>query len=931
MRTYLNERLRADVSQWTNFGVHAGVLKAPRKTFGSRPQRNPGSNVANVNHCVTSYVQDESIVDIVADLVDIGVDAVNRKLQDGGRLAEPAAVCVLLEDVFEALPISQLEAMWSVVEARRNALYPFVHVVDSSQSKLSLLRLTSGLLRRLSRALDTVMCGKILLFLAFILPLSERSGVNVTGTFNADNASTYEGMQEDQVLLAAAAAWKPSAAPKSTPAAGVKPSAAASAQPAPSTPTSSLPAVYHVSTIASAVSAAYKAAESGSAAESSVFYRTFWRMQQYLYKPSLAVSSEESWNLFLGTMRTVLRAFEREDEEAGIATLISAVAAAPSVSSAAPSSVGARPGAQSSGVGGGSHVVPHDNEEGEEGEAGTAAAAAARPAAAVSSAKGGAAASSSKAASAASASATPIPSLSPATVSRLDREVDGGGGSNAGFNAAGAGAAGRNSSGGAVAAGGGASGAGSGGGAAHHPQQGSQADDDLFGTKFLTRPSLLSLELKDPSLRRHVILQFLIAMQYFLLPRKVDKDKANAIPKDTPPASVHAEKSLAQLRDLCYILLRRIGSDGSTFVKAFSGILAREVYWNSWKIAGASPFELPLGAAAAAVAEAAAAKAAAEAAAAASSSEAAAASSESADSIGSPSISMGGLAGLKRARASAGAGGGMGLKGGKKFKGSGASKQRPANWASAGIDRSLLALCADPARAVRPQLTAYVVPLRMALDYRNGIEPEYSPAADHVYVWRGLRLFASEHLASFFDIATGTTFANSVVKTLGITLPEKPKEPEPEPEAAAESAASEGGGDDVKVETPEASPADGGDSDMKPEREGAGADAPSSSSDADAAGEALTAGGSGGVVPDVVPAQPLDAQAASDSTPDDEAAAAAAAPGDGDDDVSMAAPEAVSDGNGAASAASEADVEVASALADESGPRAAADADAAVQ
>jgi hypothetical protein len=98
-------------------------------------------------------------------------------------------------------------------------------LAGTQKSKLALLRIANGLLRRLSKALNTgaplasvppappppqqqqqqrawrrrprgggaELCGRILIFLAYVFPLSERSGVNVRGEFNTENVTDYEG------------------------------------------------------------------------------------------------------------------------------------------------------------------------------------------------------------------------------------------------------------------------------------------------------------------------------------------------------------------------------------------------------------------------------------------------------------------------------------------------------------------------------------------------------------------------------------------------------------------------------------------------------------------------------------------------------------------------------------------------------------------
>lgn len=115
----------------------------------------------------------------------------------------------------------------------RAALAPqpiFIPVDKNTSSKLLLLRLSNSLLRRLSPVHDTgakrrvlaanccfpllrspmpaltprmpELCGRILMLLASVFPLSERSGVNPTGTFNADNTTTAEDEATAVAVLA---------------------------------------------------------------------------------------------------------------------------------------------------------------------------------------------------------------------------------------------------------------------------------------------------------------------------------------------------------------------------------------------------------------------------------------------------------------------------------------------------------------------------------------------------------------------------------------------------------------------------------------------------------------------------------------------------------------------------------------------------------
>lgn len=55
-----------------------------------------------------------------------------------------------------------------------------------------LLRLCNELLRRLSKAEDTIFCGRILIFLSKSFILGERSGVNLRGEFNVENITLFD-------------------------------------------------------------------------------------------------------------------------------------------------------------------------------------------------------------------------------------------------------------------------------------------------------------------------------------------------------------------------------------------------------------------------------------------------------------------------------------------------------------------------------------------------------------------------------------------------------------------------------------------------------------------------------------------------------------------------------------------------------------------
>jgi len=60
------------------------------------------------------------------------------------------------------------------------------------QKSLIILRSCNELLRRLSRAEDTVFCGRVFIFLFQSFPLGDKSSVNLRGEFHTENVTTYD-------------------------------------------------------------------------------------------------------------------------------------------------------------------------------------------------------------------------------------------------------------------------------------------------------------------------------------------------------------------------------------------------------------------------------------------------------------------------------------------------------------------------------------------------------------------------------------------------------------------------------------------------------------------------------------------------------------------------------------------------------------------
>ena len=225
----------------------ASTLELCLRTFLERrlsDAKQPGATVESVGI--------ESLLDLAIALSGAGVADYN------------ACFC-LLEDMFDTLVISEAEQLWKLVEERAPALTPFLSDTPekSTRSKLTLIRTCNELLRRLSKSKNTNFCGRILMLLSYMLPLSDRSGVNIKGVSavsELDVDETDDAMPEagqEGGARALTCLRTPLGAP------------------------SALPRTVH-----HADPAGEGAAEAGGASVDFAFYKTFWQLQQAFSKPS---------------------------------------------------------------------------------------------------------------------------------------------------------------------------------------------------------------------------------------------------------------------------------------------------------------------------------------------------------------------------------------------------------------------------------------------------------------------------------------------------------------------------------------------------------------------------------------------------------------------------------------------------------------------
>ena len=177
-------------------------------------------------------------------------------------LFDPNTPFALLEDLFDAQVVSSAERLFALVEQRGDALMPLLADPKSGmRAKLTFLRMCTDLARRLSKSKNTNFCGRILMYMAYVLPLSERSGVNLKGVF----ATTDLALDDE-----------------ADPADAIDPPAGAAA-------------------------AAPKAGGSGAVDFS--FYAAFWGLQKAFFQPAAVCADAARWKQAAADLQSVLDVF----------------------------------------------------------------------------------------------------------------------------------------------------------------------------------------------------------------------------------------------------------------------------------------------------------------------------------------------------------------------------------------------------------------------------------------------------------------------------------------------------------------------------------------------------------------------------------------------------------------------------------------------
>ncbi len=96
----------------------------------------------------------------------------------------------LVEELLDTQTIDGCRIVFDYLDSRRER----ITAKHFKAKNLIILRACNELLRRLSRAEDTVFCGRVFIFLFQSFPLGDRSSVNLRGEYHIENVTVFENL-----------------------------------------------------------------------------------------------------------------------------------------------------------------------------------------------------------------------------------------------------------------------------------------------------------------------------------------------------------------------------------------------------------------------------------------------------------------------------------------------------------------------------------------------------------------------------------------------------------------------------------------------------------------------------------------------------------------------------------------------------------------
>ncbi|WEW59375.1 hypothetical protein PRK78_004846 [Emydomyces testavorans] len=159
------------------------------------------------------FVQIWNLLDIVSFFSDNGkifpkISAISFSLMSCFlERCEPGLIFWLIEELLDSQTIDGCRKVFDYLESRRerntavSLAGPFdlerrhfliLEQKHFKQKSLIILRSCNELLRRLSRAEDTVFCGRVFIFLFQSFPLGDKSSVNLRGEYHTENVTAFD-------------------------------------------------------------------------------------------------------------------------------------------------------------------------------------------------------------------------------------------------------------------------------------------------------------------------------------------------------------------------------------------------------------------------------------------------------------------------------------------------------------------------------------------------------------------------------------------------------------------------------------------------------------------------------------------------------------------------------------------------------------------
>ncbi|EXJ65560.1 hypothetical protein A1O7_01901 [Cladophialophora yegresii CBS 114405] len=158
-------------------------------------RKDANSDALQIHNAAVETVCREVVWDIVAT-VDISepafaqvwvlLDVIN--ILSDNELCEPGLGFWLVEELLDSQTIEGCRKVFDYLESRREKMT----AKHFKQKNLVILRCCNELLRRLSRAEDTVFCGRVFIFLFQSFPLGDKSSVNLRGEFHVENVTDFD-------------------------------------------------------------------------------------------------------------------------------------------------------------------------------------------------------------------------------------------------------------------------------------------------------------------------------------------------------------------------------------------------------------------------------------------------------------------------------------------------------------------------------------------------------------------------------------------------------------------------------------------------------------------------------------------------------------------------------------------------------------------